>query len=102
MQKGQARCYCSFLFLAVVLFARFIVLCVLCYDVFFVATAVAFFCTVFLCVQVTVHAVFVVVRLWPPFLCFDFCCSFVVLFVCFVCFCLFFALLCLLCFVCFV
>ena len=100
----QARCYCSFLFLAVVLLARLVVLCVLCYDVFFVPTAIAFFVLFFfvcklLCMQFLL--LFVCGRRF--FACFDFCCSFVVLFVCFVCCCLFFALLlCLLCFVCFV
>ena len=43
MQKGQARCYCSFLFLAVVSLARFVVLCALCYDVFFRCYCCCFF-----------------------------------------------------------
>ena len=107
MQKGQSRCYCSFLFLAVVLLARLVVLCVLCYDVFFVDTAVAFFLYYFsLCASYCA--------------CSFCCCSFVaavslfslLLFVCCtVClFCLFlfvfcfvmFALFCVLCLICFV
>ena len=101
--EGPSTVLLSFLFLAVVSLARFVVLCALCYDVFFsLLLQLLFFVLFFFVFKLLCMQFVVVVRLWPPFLCFDFCCSFVVLFVCFVCFCLFFALLCLLCFVCFV
>ena len=101
-------CCFLFLFLAVLLLelvlglfccavSRFFCCCCFCCCCFFRTVFLYFFVCKLLCMQFVV-----VVRLWPPLLCFGFCSTFVVPFVCFLFFSLFFVLLHLFCFVRFV